>query len=280
MATASSGGRSKIDVATILGVVMALGGIVGGFALEHGQVTDIIKPTAAFIVFGGTLGAMLVGTPMGTVFAAMRRLRSVVFERSVDQRALIEDIVGFASKARKNGMVSLEEDVAEISDPFLKKALTLAVDGADIQEVRSMMDLEIHVAEQEMEKEARVFESAGGYAPTIGIIGAVLGLIQVMKEVSDPSKVGPGIAVAFVATIYGVGSANVLFLPAGNKIKARAQEETQCRELLLEGVTSIMEGLNPKLIRSKLEAFMRGQAPARGKAVTAVAHEAPAKGQV
>lgn len=276
MATAKPGG-GKLDLATILGILLAVGGIVGGFVLEHGQVTDILKPTPAFIVFGGTLGAMLVGTPMRTVFAAMRGLHSVLFEKTMDPRETIEEIVGFASKARKNGMVSLEEDLAEISDPFLKKALTLAVDGADIQEVRSMMELEIHVAEQEMEKEARVFESAGGYAPTIGIIGAVLGLIQVMKEVSDPSKVGPGIAVAFVATIYGVGSANVLFLPAGNKIKARAQAETQRRELLLDGVTSIMEGLNPKLIRSKLEAYVHEEGGAK-KARAGAPREAVAKG--
>lgn len=277
MAAGRKTGAGRIDVATILGIFLAIGGIVGGFVFEHGQVTDILKPTPAFIVFGGTLGAMLVGTPMKTVLAAFRRLKEVFFEKSQNPAGLIADIVGFATKARKNGMVSLEEDLSEIHDPFLKKALTLAVDGADIQEVRSMMELEIHVAEQEMEKEARVFEAAGGYAPTIGIIGAVLGLIQVMKEVSDPSKVGPGIAVAFVATIYGVGSANVLFLPAGNKIKARAQAETQRRELLLEGVTSIMEGLNPKLIRSKLEAYAPHGEAEKGRSHS-TAQEALAKG--
>jgi chemotaxis protein MotA len=187
---------------------------------------------------------------------AFRRLKDVFSEKPEDPAALIQTVIDYATKARKGGIVSLEDELTTIRDPFLRKALTLAVDGADLQVVRSMMELDIHVGEQEMEREAKVFESAGGYAPTIGIIGAVLGLIQVMKDVSDPSKVGPGIAVAFVATIYGVGSANILFLPAAAKIKARGYWDTQRKELLLEGVTAIIEGLNPKLIRSKLEGFL------------------------
>ena len=151
--------------------------------------------------------------------------------------------------------MSLEKEAATIADPFLRKALNLAVDGTDLQELRKMMELEIALSEQASDAEARVWESAGGYAPTIGIIGAVLGLIQVMKNLANIEEVGRGIAVAFVATIYGVAIANIVFLPAANKLKARAHEKTQIRELMLEGVLSIAEGLNQKLIRMKLEAY-------------------------
>jgi len=152
-------------------------------------------------------------------------------------------------------MVSLEQAANEIQDPFLRKALNLAVDGADIQEIRSILQLEIEINEHEGEAEAKVFESAGGFAPTIGIIGAVLGLIQVMKSLANIDEVGHGITVSFVATVYGVGSANLFFLPAATKIKARVHRQLQRKELTLEGVVGIVEGLNPKLIRARLEAF-------------------------
>ena len=190
-----------------------------------------------------------------------KRLKQVLFEQPVSPGVLIEEIIEYATKARKNGLVSLEEDAARIADPFLQKALTLAVDGTDLQEIRKMLELEIGLDEHHAEAEAKVFEAAGGYAPTIGIIGAVLGLIQVMKNLSNIDEVGRGIGVAFVATVYGVGIANVFLLPAANKIKSRAQAELQMKELIVEGVAGIIEGLNPKLIRSKLEAY----APADGK---------------
>jgi chemotaxis protein MotA len=149
----------------------------------------------------------------------------------------------------------LEDEIASIPDPFLRKALNLAVDGADLQELRRMMELELSLEEQRGEAEARVYEAAGGYAPTIGIIGAVLGLIQVMKHLANIDEVGRGIAVAFVATVYGVASANIFFLPAGSKLRSRMHAAIQMRELMLEGVLGIAEGLNPKLIRIKLEAY-------------------------
>jgi chemotaxis protein MotA len=246
---------SKPDIATIAGLVLAVGGIVGGLVLEKGNIGDIIQGTAALIVLGGTFGAVLVSMPLSTVIGAMKRLKVVLFEKSHAPDALIDEIIDYATKARKNGLVSLEQESEQITDPFLKKALTLAVDGTDIQEIRKMLELEIGLQEQFAEAEAKVFESAGGYAPTIGIIGAVLGLIQVMKSLSNIDEVGRGIAVAFVATVYGVSLANILLLPAANKIKCRAHNEVQMKELILEGVVGIVEGLNPKIIRSKLEAY-------------------------
>ncbi|HUP02782.1 MAG TPA: MotA/TolQ/ExbB proton channel family protein, partial [Bryobacteraceae bacterium] len=168
---------------------------------------------------------------------------------------LVEALIQFAGKARRNGIVSLETDAAATQDPFLRKALNLAVDGTDLQEIRNMMSIDLALAEQAAEAEARVWEAAGGYAPTIGIIGAVMGLIQVMKHLEDIKAVGHGIAVAFVATVYGVGSANIFFLPAANKLRARSHEATVLKEMLLEGVAGIVEGLNPTLIRLKLEAY-------------------------
>jgi chemotaxis protein MotA len=246
---------------------VALGGIVGGLILEGGTIQEILKPTAALIVFGGTLGAVMVTTPLKVLLRAAKQLGMIMFERAESPDGVVEEIILYATKARKNGIVSLEQDALEIPDPFLSKAVNLAVDGTDPQEIRKMMELEIGVAEHDLEAEAKVYESAGGYSPTIGIIGAVIGLIQVMKNLANIDEVGHGIATAFVATIYGVGAANVFFLPAGNKIRARGAKAIQMKELMLEGVIGIVEGLNPKLIRGKLEAYLDrdGRAAKEGK---------------
>ena len=181
--------------------------------------------------------------------------------------AAVEEIIGYATKARKSSVISLEEDLDKIADPFLRKALSLAVDGTDLQELRTMMEMELTQAEQHAEVDAKVFEAAGGYSPTIGIIGAVMGLIQVMKHLENIEEVGRGIAVAFVATVYGVAVANLFFLPAASKIKARIHNDVSAKELMLEGVISILEGTNPKLIRVKLEAFLTEKAaPKKAKA--------------
>jgi chemotaxis protein MotA len=256
-------GGSKIDLATLGGLLVAVGGILAGFMLEGGNVRQILQGTAALIVFGGTIGAVMVTTPLGVLRRAAGSLVSVFIERQQAPQAVIEEIIGYATKARKNGIVSLEHDAEAVEDRFLRKALNLAVDGTDLQEIRKMMELELAVEEHRSETEAKVFEAAGGYAPTIGIIGAVLGLIQVMKDLTNIEEVGKGIAVAFVATIYGVASANIVFLPAGNKIRARAHAAMQIKELMLEGVSGIVEGLNPKLIRTKLEAYVQAPGPAR-----------------
>ena len=251
------------DFATLGGLVLAMAGILGGLVLEKGKVTDVAQLTAAIIVLGGTLGAVMVTTPMDLLRSAAGKLSVVFFETSHSPQSIIEQLIVYATKARKNGIVSLEDETAAIADPFLRKALNLAVDGTDLQELRRMMELDLEIAEQRGEAEARVYEAAGGYAPTIGIIGAVLGLIQVMKHLANIDEVGHGIAVAFVATVYGVASANIFFLPAGSKLRSRMQASAQIRELMLEGVLGIAEGLNPKLIRIKLEAYVRPPAPGK-----------------
>ena len=259
---AASKGKLRLDFATIGGLLLAAGGIIGGLVLEGGKLKDITQYTAGLIVVCGTLGAVMVNTPMKTLRGAVGRLRQVLLERVSSHEQTIEEIVGYALKARKVGLVALESEAASIEDPFLRKALGLAVDGCDLSELRSMMELQITVEEHHAEAEAKVFEAAGGYAPTIGIIGAVLGLIQVMKHLENIEEVGHGIAVAFVATVYGVAIANIFLLPAANKIKARIGVETERKELILEGVVGIVEGLNPKLIRAKLEAYVPDMKPA------------------
>jgi chemotaxis protein MotA len=270
---------SKPDFATIGGVLLALGGIVGGLLLEGGKISDIAQFTAALIVVGGTLGAVMVNTPLNVLLGAAKRITSIVLGKSQGLGATIDEIIEYALKARKSGLVSLEQEALQVQDPFLRKALNLAVDGTDLQELRKMMELEIAIEQQRGMAEAKVFESAGGYAPTIGIIGAVMGLIQVMKNLANIDEVGHGIAVAFVATVYGVALSNLFLLPAANKMKARISEQLEVKELMLEGVAGIIEGLNPKLIRSKLEAYhppTPGKPAKGGKTPEAAANAAAA----
>ena len=246
----------KTDWATLLGLLLAVGGISAGLVLEGGSVLEILQPTAALIVFGGTIGATLVAQPMGTVRGALRQVFHLFAEPRHDVRPVVEQIVELAQKARRLGIVSLDKEIREISNPFLKKAVTLAVDGTEPKDLRQILENEIDLDVTRRESEAQVLEIAGGFAPTIGIIGAVLGLIQVMKHLQDIDEVGKGIAVAFVATIYGVGAANLFLLPGAKKIAGRAHRMETVKMLMLEGAVSLAEGLNPRLIRSRLEVFL------------------------
>jgi chemotaxis protein MotA len=249
-----------MDMGTILGVLIAAMAILLGLLLEGGQIQQIAQPTAALIVFGGTLGAILVQFPLQVVLTAFRRLAAIFLVPKGDPMRAIETIVAISHKARKQGIVSLDSELENLEDPFLKKALMLAVDGTEPGELRSMMELEIEKRGEHEENSAKVFESAGGFSPTIGIIGAVLGLIQVMQHLDDINEVGRGIAVAFVATIYGVGAANLLFLPSAGKLRIRLRDEQLIHEMILEGVISILEGMNPRMIETKLMSFVPGGA--------------------
>jgi len=245
-----------VDKSSLTGIVLAIGGILAGLLLEGGNLRQILQPTAAMIVFGGTLGAVMLQFPLPVVLQAVRRLRSVFFDRGHNPEATIRRLVKFAQKARREGIVSLDSDLPEIEDPFLRKSLTLAVDGTEPDELRKIMELELNNQAEYEEQVPQVFESAGGFAPTIGIIGAVLGLIQVMQHLDKIDEVGRGIAVAFVATIYGVGSANLIYLPVSGKMKLRIREEQITREMTLEGVASILEGMNPHMLETKLLSFL------------------------
>jgi len=245
-----------MDKASFGGVLLAIAGIVTGLLLEGGNLGQIVQPTAAMIVFGGTLGAVLLQFPLSTVTQATQRLAQVFFTPRKDHEALIQTLVGYANKARRSGLVSLDPDLKQIEEPFLRQALTLAVDGSEPVELRKIMALSMNARGEGEERLPAVFESAGGFSPTIGILGAVLGLIQVMQHLDKIDEVGKGIAVAFVATIYGVGAANLFFLPAAGKLRIRIQEEHHRREMMLEGVVSILEGINPRMLEVKLSGFL------------------------
>jgi chemotaxis protein MotA len=245
-----------MDKSSFGGVVLALAGILAGLLIEGGHVGQILQPTAAMIVLGGTLGAVMLQFPLATVGAAFKRLAGVFFTKKIDTDATVQLLLSFANKARRSGIVSLDQDLPTISDAFLKQALTLAVDGTEPAELRKIMELQLDNHAQREEAIPSVFESAGGFAPTIGIIGAVMGLIQVMQHLDHIDEVGRGIAVAFVATIYGVGSANILFLPSAGKLRFRLNEEHRVKEMTLEGVISIIEGMNPRMIEVKLQSFL------------------------
>lgn len=245
-----------MDKSTFGGIVLATAGIVAGLVLEGGRVAQIIQPTAALIVFGGTIGAVLVQFPMGTVRQAVRHLRLIFFERKSDAEEMIANLVQYAQKARRDGIVSLDDELPHIADPFLHRSLMLAIDGTEPSELRKAMELELDNEAEREDQIPRVFEAAGGFAPTVGIIGAVLGLIQVMQHLDNIGEVGKGIAVAFVATIYGVASANILFLPCAGKLKIRLREQQLVREMTLEGIVSILEGTNPRALEGKLAGYL------------------------
>jgi chemotaxis protein MotA len=245
-----------VDKATLGGLVLALGGILLGLMLEGGNIGQILQPTAAMIVFGGTLGAVLIQYPLPVALSAFRRLAQVLVEPENTAQSTIDLLVKYANQARREGIISLDKELANIREPFLLRALMLAVDGTEPQELRKIMELELDNKEEQEEKIPQLFESAGGFAPTIGIIGAVLGLIQVMQHLDKIDEVGKGIAVAFVATLYGVGAANLILLPASGKLKIRIRDEQIIREMTLEGVISILEGMNPRILEAKLLGYL------------------------
>jgi chemotaxis protein MotA len=255
-ANSEASSKKTLDLASIIGLVLAIGAILGGQALEGGSVGSIMQGTAALIVLGGTLGACLLQFRLPVAIASLKAIVRVFQEAKVNNKEVIAEIIRLANKARKEGVISLESDTQKLTDPFLKKALTMAMDGVEPKVLRDTMELEIANLEEEAEQPIKFWASAGGYSPTIGILGAVLGLIHVMENLSDPSKLGGGIAVAFVATVYGVGLANLVYLPMAGKLKMRSKDHLVEKEIMLVGVISILEGENPRLIDDKLRSYL------------------------
>ena len=245
-----------MDIAAFVGILLGIGAVVGGNMVEGGNTAHLVQVAAAIIVFGGTLGATLLSFSLRDMFNAVKALGMVFSVRSSSTGEVVEDILGLLVKARKMGLIALESQVKTIENDFLRKGLNLVIDGIPPAMIRDILFQEIYTYEDTCKKAAKVFEAAGGYAPTIGILGAVLGLIQVMRNVTEPSKIGSGIAVAFVATIYGVGSANLIFLPLSRKIMNRLKEEIFIRELIVEGVLGVEAGVNPYFLKARLNAFL------------------------
>jgi chemotaxis protein MotA len=258
-------------VTSVAGVPIGIGLILLGQSIEGGSLGSILQLTAAVIVFGGTAGAVLVSFSARDVQAACRSLRRVFIDEEPPLDLTVQQVLQFSHKARKHGILGIEEDLAALPDPFLRKGLTMAMDGVKPKDLREALELESINREEIDEAPARVFEAAGGYSPTIGILGAVLGLIHVMENLSDPTRLGGGIAVAFVATVYGVGAANLIFLPASAKLRVRARDAARRRELAIEGVIAIQEGQNPRLIEEKLRGMIGGRgAPSPGRPAAGV----------
>lgn len=249
-----------MDLTSLIGTLAGLGFILVGQILEAGgdvtSVGSLLQVTAALIVFGGTFGATVLSFPQQQLTAAVKALKRVYFSQHIDFKEIIAEIVRYATKARKEGVIVLEKEAKNASDPLIKLGLEAVSDGADPSLVRDLMETQLSQMEEDSKGASKVYESAGGFAPTIGIIGAVLGLIQVMKNLADPAALGAGIAVAFVATVYGVGLANLILIPIGTKIKFKDQHIFVAKQMMIEGILSIQAGESPALIERKLQAFI------------------------
>ena len=245
-----------MDIISLLGILVALGSILGGQALEGGHIGSLLQITAFLIVMGGTIGAVMLQTPKKAFLHGLKLAKWVFVPPRADAKTLIDQTLAWSNTARKSGLLALEAEIEQVQDVYHRKALQMLVDGAEPEALRDALSLENDAYDHFNKQSAKIWEAAGGYAPTIGILGAVMGLIHVMENLSDPSKLGSGIAVAFVATIYGVGAANLFFLPIANKIKAQIEHQIMLRELLLEGLVCIANGENPRMIESKLNGYL------------------------
>ncbi len=244
-----------MDILSVIGVALALGSILLGQMLEGGHISSIIQGTAFLIVIGGTTGATMLQFPLKVFFRSLKMLPWIVLPPKGDPQSTIKQILEWSDTARKNGLLALEAVVDSVPDPFVKKGLQMLVDGTDPEKIRSTLEQEIGAVEHHDTQSAKVYESAGGYAPTVGILGAVLGLIHVMENLADPSKLGGGIAVAFVATVYGVGAANLFFLPVANKLKGIVHNRSKLQEMQVDGLVAIAEGENPRIIEGRLQSY-------------------------
>lgn len=245
-----------MDIFAALGTILGIGFILTAQAMEGGNIGQLLQVTAGMIVFGGTLGATVASFPVPDLKNAVSMIKDIWFPPKVDLNSLIKEIVGFATKARKEGVIILEKEAKNASDALLTMGLEAVADGADPSLVQGMLENQITQLQEKVEGGAKVFESAGGYSPTLGIIGAVMGLIQVMQNLSDPSKLGAGIAVAFVATVYGLFAANLVLIPCGTRIKFNYKKVFLSKEIILEGILAIQAGESPALIERKLNSFL------------------------
>lgn len=246
-----------MEITFIGGVLFALISLVVAFLMDGGHILALVKPTAAMIVFGGTIGATVVSFTMSEIKTIPKLMAIIMFQKLPDEILLIDQIVGLADKVRREGLLYLENQLPQIEDGFMRKGIQLVVDGTDPELVRQILETEIYSIQERHHTGASIFEAAGGYAPTMGIIGTVMGLVHVLSNLESPETLGPSIALAFIATLYGIGSANILWLPISGKLTNMSKKEIMLRELMLEGIISIQAGYNPLLIRERLSAFLK-----------------------
>ena len=251
--------RGRLDLATLAGIGLAVAGIVGGQLLEGGRPTSLMQGASFCIVFFGTVGAVLAQTQLATFRAGLKLGWWAMVAPARAPQRVVADVTRWAAAARKSGVLSLES-AAGAADPFTRRGLELVADGRTADELRDVLETEISAYEDKLRQAARIWDAAGGYAPTIGILGAVIGLIQVMENLSDPSRLGAGIAVAFVATVYGVALANLFFLPIANKVRGLIAECVREREMVIEGLAAIADGVNPRMIARRLRGYLAQEA--------------------
>lgn len=245
-----------MDILSLIGLIIGFGAISGSLALGGGQVESLINAPAALIVIGGTIGAVLTQTPVSVLVTSLRMGTWVFFPKKSQGERTIERILEWSNIARKEGLLGLEDIAENESDPFAQKGLQLLVDGSEPEVIRRVMEVDLSVKADTAQQAARVYEAMARYAPRLGVAGAVIGLIGVLQYLGDPSKLASGFAIALVALIYGVGLANIVFLPIANKLQAQVRAQTQLREMVVEGVISIAEGENPRNIETKLQGFV------------------------
>jgi len=245
-----------VGLTTIIGIGLALFSLVVSFTMEGGKLSDLFSLTAVLLIFGGTIGATMVSFSVTELKAVPALLKKILSRSQQDEIAVIEQIVGMADTVRREGLLYLENQLPNLHDPFMRKGIQLIVDGTDPQLVRNILETELYAIEERHKNGYMIFETAGGYAPTMGIIGTVMGLVKVLGSLADPETLGPAIAMAFIATLYGVSSANILWLPIAEKLKNISKKETMLRELEIEGILSLQAGSNPLLIRERLTAFL------------------------
>lgn len=245
-----------MDILSITGILLGVGAVLLGLLLDGGHVSSLVNIPALVIVFGGTFGATLLQFPPVVFVRSMKMLAWVIKPIEINLSGQIDRVVYWSLLARKEGLLGLENALPKEKDPFIKKGLQLLVDGNDPDDIRDILDLDMYSKESLGLQAAGLYEAMGGYAPTLGILGAVMGLIHVMQNLTNPELLGQGIATAFVATIYGVGSANLVFLPVANKLKNHVLALRQAREMLAEGIISIAEGENPRNIKLRLSGYL------------------------
>jgi chemotaxis protein MotA len=245
-----------LDILSILGLVLALNAILVGAVLKGAGIMALVSAAAFMIVVVGTIAAIFIQTPLPVMRRALAIVPWILRPPTRDGKKLISKIVEWSNTARKQGLLGLEPTIAREDDEFVKKALQLVVDGSEPESISSVMYVELNMREHADTSAAKVFEGMGIYSPTLGIIGAVLGLMAVLQNLADPSKLGHGIAAAFTATVYGIGLANLLFLPVASKLKAIIQRQTQFREMVIDGMLCIAQGENPRSIEAKLQGYL------------------------
>ena len=245
-----------MGLTTIIGIGLAIGSLIFSFTMEGGKLSDLFSLTALLLIFGGTIGATMVSFSFTELMAVPQLMKKILAGGHQDEVGVIEEIVSMADTVRREGLLYLENKLPQLGDPFMRKGIQLIVDGTDPQLVRNILETELYAIEERHHSGYQIFETAGGYAPTMGIIGTVMGLVKVLGSLASPETLGPAIAMAFIATLYGVGSANIFWLPVAEKLKNISKKETMLRELEIEGILSLQAGSNPMLIRERLTAFL------------------------